>query len=103
MKREKMKITFCPATSVLTAESNQTLKFEEKVKFGKWNDILDKNNEVLLYVQVVNEGSGSYAFNTNGLDESDQPEDYDIHDILNYQDIHIVDESGKTTGSLTVI
>jgi len=102
MYDDKLHLTFCPKTKVLTAKSNNTLPFKKAIQFGYWYDVL-KDNEVHFRVQLVDEGNDSFVFNVQGLEKDEQPENYDIYDILNNQDIRIVDENGATTGSLISI
>lgn len=102
MYEDKLYLTFCPKTKVLTANSNHTTPFSEKIKYGRWSDIL-KDGEIYFMVQIIKEDEDDFVFNVKGLEKDEQPENYDIYDILNNQDLRIVDENGVTTGSVISI
>jgi len=88
---DKLITTYHEKTKVLTVKSNNTIPFAQKIEFGYWYNICNKEDEVHFEVQLIKEGEGDYVFNVKGLDEDDQPENYDIYDILNNQDTTIIE------------
>jgi hypothetical protein len=91
MYDDKLITTYHEKTKVLTVKSNNTIPFAQKIEFGRWYQICDKEDKVYFTVQLIKEDDGKYVFNVQGLDESDQPEKYDIYDILNNQDTTIIE------------
>jgi len=87
--------TYHEKTKVLTVKSNTTIPFAQKIEFGRWYQICDKEDKVYFTVQLIKEDFENYVFNVKGLDESDQPKGYDIYDILNNQNTTII-EGNKT-------
>lgn len=100
MFEDKLIVTYNQKTKVLTVhtESNKTTPFKKEVKFGEWCTIsLREEEDGYFGIQIIKDGS-DYIVNIEGLEEDEQPKDYDIYDILNNQDITIL--SGKTKFAL---
>jgi hypothetical protein len=87
---DKLIVRYNQKTKVLTVKSNNTLPFEKVIEFGHWQSISNEKDELQFEVQLIHEGDGKYVFNVKGLDELDQPEGYDLYDILNNQSITII-------------
>ena len=99
MYDDKLIMAFQPNTNILSVESGATKPFIGQIKLGVSQEILDKNGDVHIYVTMTKKGD-DFIFNVNGLDKDDQPDDYDIYDLLNNQDLRILDKDGKNTGRL---
>lgn len=83
--------TYHEKTKVLTVKSNNTVPFAQKIEFGHWYSVCDKEDKVYFTVQLIKEDFENYVFNVNGLNEDEQPEGYDIYDILNNQNTTIIE------------
>ncbi len=88
---DKLIVRYNQKTKVLTVKSNKTIPFEKVIKFGHWQSIYNREDELQFEVQLIDEGDGQYVVNVKGLDEADQPEGYDLYDILNNQSITIIE------------
>lgn len=90
MYEDKLIVTYNEKTKVLYVRTKQTETFQGKIEFGHWYDISGLNSdETLFRVQLIHEGGSEYVLNVEGLEENEQPEGYDIYDILNNQSIKI--------------